>query len=50
MNQKALELTKIIIGYYVNEQKSIPEISQILEIPPSTIRRILMRNGVNLRD
>jgi predicted DNA-binding protein YlxM (UPF0122 family) len=49
MNQNALKQKQKIIALYVDDKKSIPEISMDLSLPKSTVRRILLRNGISLR-
>lgn len=49
MNQKASEFSDRIIALYVDDKKGIPEISVLLSLPKSTVRRVLLRNGVSLR-
>lgn len=48
MNKKALELSCKIIELY-NDKISIPDIAKQLDLPRSTVRRTLLRNGVSLR-
>ena len=49
MNQKANELSNEIVGLYSDNKLSIPDISRVLNLPQSTIRRTLLRNNVVLR-
>lgn len=48
MNKKALELADKIVELY-NDKIGIPDIAKQLELPQSTVRRTLLRNGVTLR-
>ena len=49
MNKEAINRIEEILLLYTEKKLSIPDISEQVQIPISTIRRTLLRNGIILR-